>query len=97
MQRPSRILSESEAELKSFHDGHVHGLRWRRDLFTFSLDVQYILEWIAPIDNSAGYRFSICEARITFRDIDELRVSLDWSDAALDAQIDVVRALRGWI
>jgi hypothetical protein len=94
MKRPLRVLSESEAKPESFHDCHVHGLQWRRDRFTFSMDLQYILEWIAPSNGSADYRFSISEGRVTFRDVDDLKVSMDWSGAALDSQIASVRVLR---
>jgi hypothetical protein len=94
MKQPIRVLSESEARPESFHDCHVHGLQWRRDRFTFSMDLQYILEWIPPSDGAAGYRFSISEGRVTFRDVDDLKVSMDWSGAALDSQIASVRVLR---
>jgi hypothetical protein len=91
MARALRVLSESEASPESFHDCHVHGLHWRRDSFTFSMNLQYILEWVAPSDGSSGYRFSISEGELTFHDVDELKVSMDWSDAALDAEIAAVR------
>src|SRR5262245_16955568 len=94
MARPLRVLPESEASLESFHDCHVHGLHWRRDRFTFSLSLHYILEWITPTGGSSGYRFSVSEGQLTFRDVDELRVSMDWSGAALDAQIAAVRSLK---
>jgi len=87
-------MSESEAEPESFHDSHVHGLSWRRAEFAFSVDLQYILEWIEPSDISSGYRFSICEARLTFRDVDDLKISMDWLGAALDAQIDALRIVQ---
>jgi hypothetical protein len=92
--RPLRLLSESEASLESFHDCHVHGLRWRGDRFTFSLSLQYILQWITPTDGAPSYRFSISEGELMFRNVDELKVSLDWSGAALDAQIMSVQLLK---
>jgi hypothetical protein len=46
MHHPLRVLSESEAKLECFHDCHVHGLHWSDERFIFSLDLQYILEWI---------------------------------------------------
>ena len=91
--KPVRVLSEAEAPLESFHDCHIHGLRWRRDRFTFALDLQYILEWIKPSDGSS-YSFSISEARVTFQSVDGLIVSMDWSGAALDSQIGAVRVLE---
>jgi hypothetical protein len=94
MQRFTRILNESEADMESFHDCHAHGLRWRRDRFTFAMDIQYILEWLPPDAASSNYRFLICEARLSFRNVSDLRVSLDWSASALDAEIAAVRALQ---
>jgi len=79
---------------ESFHDCHVHGLYWRRDRFTFSMELQYILKWIQPIDGSSDYRFLISNGRVTFRNVDDLKVSMDWSGAALDSQIASVRVLE---
>jgi hypothetical protein len=86
-------LDETEATMESFHDCHVHGIHWRRSRFTFAMDLQYILEWIKSRDIGSGYNFLICEARLIFRSVDGLRVSMDWSGSALDAQIGVVRVL----
>jgi hypothetical protein len=92
MQRPLRVLTESEAQPQTFHDCHVHGIHWRRERFTFSMHLQYILEWLPPSDGSSAYRFSIAEAQVTFQDVDDLKVSMDWSGAALDSQIASLRA-----
>jgi hypothetical protein len=95
MQRPIRILSESEAKPETFHDCHVHGLHWRKDEFAFFLDLQYILEWIEPGQVSNGaYRFSICEAQLIFRSVSELKLSFDWSGSALDSEIQTIRILK---
>jgi len=95
MHSPLRVLSESEARLESFHDCHAHGLRWRADRFTFTVDLQYILEWIEPSNVSAGaYRFLVSEALLVFRGASELKVSMDWSGSALDSEIGAVRILR---
>lgn len=88
------VLSESEAKLESFHDCHAHGLHWSRDHFIFSIDLQYILEWIEPSGaSSGGYRFLVSEARLVFRGASELKVSMDWSGSALDSEIAGVRVL----
>ncbi len=90
-----RVLSESEAKPESLHDCHVHGLHWRRDHFTFALDLQYILEWLEPTAASSGaYRFLVSEARLVFRDANDLKVSMDWAGSALDSQIESMRELE---
>lgn len=95
MHRPFRALSESDAQLESFHDCHAYGLHWRPDRFTFSIDLQYILEWIEPSDASSGaYRFRVSEAQLVFRSASELKVTMDWSGSALDSEIASMRVLR---
>jgi hypothetical protein len=94
MKQPFRVLSESDAKPESFHDCHVHGLHWRRAQFTFTMDLQYILEWIKPSDDSSSYRFSVSDGRVTFLNVADLNVSMDWSGAALDAQIAVMRIVK---
>ena len=89
-----RVLSETEATPESFHDCHVHGVRWHRDSFSFSMDIQYILEWIPPADGVDHYRFSVAEAELTFRSVDELKITMDWTGSALDAQISTIRVLE---
>lgn len=95
MERPLHILSEADTGLEPFHDCHVHGLRWRRDRFTFSIDLQYIVEWIEPNEaSSRTYRFRVSEAQLVFRNASDPKVSMDWSGAALDAQIAALRVLE---
>lgn len=95
MSRPLRGLLESEAPLESFHDCHAHGLHWRQDRYTFSMDLQYILKWIEPEPPSSGsYRFLVSEARLVFHSASDLVVSLDWSGSALDSEIASMRVLR---
>ena len=89
-----RVLSETDATPESFHDCHVQGVRWHRDSFSFSMDMQYILEWIPPADGASGYRFSISEAELTFRSVDELKITMDWTGSAPDAQISSIRVLE---
>jgi hypothetical protein len=93
MRQPIRTLSEVEATLDSFHDCHVHGLAWQRDYFSFSLDLQYILQWIPPASATEGYSFLVADAQLTFQSSAEVRVAMDWMTSPLDAQIAAVRVL----
>jgi hypothetical protein len=91
-----RILGEANAT--TFHDCFVYGVGWDRKDWTyaFSVDLDYILEWLEPTSSSSGhYRFMVAEARLVFRDAKEMVVSLDWSGMRMgdsltyeDAQID---------
>jgi hypothetical protein len=52
------------------------------------------LEWIPPSDPSGGYSFSIAEARLIFRDVDDLKIVMDWAGTVLDVQIDRLRVVK---
>src|SRR5690242_1507365 len=78
MRQPIRTLSEDDAPLDSFHDCHFHGLGWQRDRFSFSLDLQYILQWIPPASATAGYSFLVAEAQLSFQSSAEVNVAIDW-------------------
>jgi hypothetical protein len=93
MRQPIRTLSEIDTPLDSFHDCHVHGLGWQRDRFSFSLDLQYILQWIPPASAPAGFSFLVAEAQLVFQSSAEVNVAIDWMTSALDAQIAAVRVL----
>jgi hypothetical protein len=87
MQRLVRTLNESEAPPDTFHDCHIHGVRWNRDRFTLSLYMQYIIEWIYPTNTHSAFQFLLCEARLIFSSVSELIVTMDWSGSALDCEI----------
>lgn len=87
-----QILSEAHASLTSLHDCHAYGISWKRDAFQFVIHLQYITRWTQP-ENSpdAPYRFHVSDARLEFSNVHDPRVSLDWSKAAIDAQISAAR------
>lgn len=67
----------------SWHDDTLYGLRlevgdvarddWRSELV---LDLDHIVEWVCGADRSA--RFRVAPATLTFHDVTDLRVALDW-------------------
>jgi hypothetical protein len=93
MRQAQRVLSEAEATLESFHDCHVHGLRWRGEQFAFYVDLQYILEWIQPTETTSTYQFRIAEGRLAFANADDVDISIVWKRAMLDAQIESINII----
>lgn len=90
---PLRILSEKDAD--NFHDCRIQGISWSQKDFTFTLDIQYIVEWIQPTEETQGnYQFRICEAELIFHNVRDPRLSIDWARARLDAVISEVRVLE---
>jgi hypothetical protein len=79
-----------ESAVASLHDCHVHGLRWHRDAYAFSLDLEYIAEWIRPAEGETSFRFRVAAATLTFESTSDVKVSFDWTRCAPDAVIDAL-------
>ena len=63
----------------SWHDNHVHGLRvveGSHGTGELILDLDYILEWLCEMD---GTKFKIVPVNLTFLEVCDLRVSLDYA------------------
>jgi hypothetical protein len=63
----------------SWHDNHVHALRivgGAHGSGELALDLDYILEWICDAD---GNRFRIIPVTLTFLEVTDLRISLDYA------------------
>ena len=76
---PAHHWTDQQFEEMSWHDNHVHALRIVEGVHgsgELVLDLDYILEWIC---NSDGNRFRITPATLTFLDVTNLRISLDYA------------------
>ena len=83
-----------------WHDNYVYGLAvslgdiergdWRSDLV---LDIDHIVEWVCEAETRP--RFRVAPATLTFHDVTDLRIDLDWGDsggrvAVSEASIHVI-------
>ena len=78
--------TDSDFEEMSWHDNHVHGIQVEVDnedhgTGILVLDLDHILEWIAPASPGEAVRFRIARARLTFYEISALRIEIDWASA----------------
>jgi len=63
----------------SWHDNHVHGLTihsGEHGTGELILDLDYILEWLPAVEGR--YKFVLAPANLCFRDVTDLRISLDY-------------------
>ena len=73
--------ADADIDQLGFHDVAVHAiafeasqpLSWGRLL----LDIDYLVEWIAPTSPSGHYSFRICPATLVFHDVQEATGDLD--------------------
>ena len=77
----------------SWHDNLVYGLRlnvgdsfkseWHSELV---LDIDHIVEWICGTDD--GARFRVAPASLTFHDVTDLRIAVDFGDSGCQTAIN---------
>lgn len=72
--------SQHDFDTMSWHDNHVHAMRiagGEHGAGELALDLDYILEWACDADGSA--RFLLLPAVLTFRQVTNLRMALDYA------------------
>lgn len=75
--------SDAHFDQMSWHDNHVHGLdicegQWGAG--KLSLDIDYILDWLPAEGGAVSFR--IAPARLTFSEVTDLRIDLDYASAS---------------
>lgn len=73
------VWTNDQFEEMSWHDNHVHALRiveGSHGAGRLILDLDYIVEWVR---HANGLRFRIIPATLTFVDVINLRVALDYA------------------
>jgi len=76
---PEQVWTHQQFEEMSWHDNHVHGLRiveGSHGAGELVLDLDFILEWNCGPD---GCKFQIVPAALTFLEVTNLRIALDWA------------------
>lgn len=81
-----KTASEHDFDDMSWHDNIIYGLRfdvgdasqgdWRHDLI---LDIDYIVEWVRG--GERGARFRVAPATLTFHEVTDLRINVDFGDS----------------
>lgn len=89
--KPLRVMLAEAAPPESFHDCYVHGLRWSQRSFSFIVDLDYIVQWVAPSEALGSYCFLVSRASLVFENADDVSVTIDWAGAGLEAQLSGLR------
>lgn len=76
--------TEADFDELSWHDCHVHGIellsgdRDQKDWTSgVALDLDFIARWTCGADGAA--RFEVAPATLTFHDVADLRIQIDWA------------------
>lgn len=87
--------SEADFERLSWHDDTIYGVRfdvgdsdrneWHSNLV---LDIDHIVEWLC--DEAGGARFRVAPANLTFHNVTDLKIAVDWGDSGCQVSIHPV-------
>lgn len=69
--------SEEDFTRMGWHDALVHAFSFQPSDGEFLLDLDYIVEWVAPAPGEASYRFWSAPATLVFSDVTDLRIELE--------------------
>lgn len=74
----------------SWHDNAIHGLRIAEGTDGCSgeliLDIDYIIEWLPPQSEENAFGFRIAPANLTFREVTDLVISIDYASSTAALQ-----------
>jgi hypothetical protein len=74
--------TDADFDTLSWHDNHVHGLRISAGQYgsgELVLDLDFIVEWVRS--DSGGVQFRIAPAWLTFHEVTNLNIQLDYRSA----------------
>ena len=87
--------TEADFDQLSWHDNYIYGFHiligdceqgdWRSD---WVLDIDYIVEWVCEKDG--GCQFRVAPATLTFHDVTDLRMAVDWGKSGFQTAIHEV-------
>jgi hypothetical protein len=82
---PQAMTTDRFADL-SWHDNAIHAFRIAEGddgcSGQLTLDIDYILEWIAPTDQDPGFSFIVSPADLVFRQVTHLLISIDYASCS---------------
>jgi hypothetical protein len=79
--------TERDFDPLGFHDCRITGIEWNDEAFELTLFIQYILQWVPQGAGEISYAFWISPTTLTFRNVEDPEVILQWHRLSLDCVI----------
>ncbi|OQA79341.1 MAG: hypothetical protein BWY32_01673 [bacterium ADurb.Bin243] len=70
----------------TWHDNFIHSIRLDAEKFALELDIDFIHDWIAG--DAENYSFLISPATLTFQNVSNLKIDIDWDGCSLEMAIE---------
>jgi hypothetical protein len=88
------VKNEEELKKLSFHDCFIYGMSWNAEKYSFSFDIDYILEWIDPKKSGDGYTFKVSKGTLIFENVSQIYIELDWGISLPTCQLEKISILE---
>jgi hypothetical protein len=86
LQLRKSFWTEEDFEELNWHDCTIYGIAFQSKVSNFTLDIDYICEWIKPEPNETSFKFQVAPAILIFENVYNLEIGIDSFD--LEVQID---------
>jgi hypothetical protein len=79
------VWTDDDFDRMGWHDARVWALAFLAETYEFVLDLDYIVEWVAPPPGEEYYEFWVVPATLVFENVTGLEIELEpFSDVSLD-------------
>lgn len=68
-----------------WHDNYIHAIRLDAEKFELILDIDFIHDWICG--EGENYKFLISPSTLSFQNVSNLKIDIDWKDCSLDMSV----------
>jgi hypothetical protein len=84
--------SEKDFDKMGWHDSHVYALAFNEEDFKLVLDIDYILEWVHPIENETYFKFWVAPATLVFKQVRDLNI--DFEGSSIEVEIEGIQRVE---
>jgi len=71
------VYTTKDFDILDWHDCKIYGLAFDDNTFRFYLDIDFIIEWINPLNDVDGYKFKLAPATLIFQNVWNLVFDID--------------------
>jgi hypothetical protein len=71
------IWTDNDYDQMGWHDSRVYAIAFDDKEFRFMLDIDYIFQWIHPLEGETYFKFWVAPVTLIFENIWDLKINID--------------------
>lgn len=84
------IWTDADFDDMGWHDSRLYSLSFPDENFEFSLDIDYIFQWVQP--TSISFQFWVSPCTLVFENVIDLKIDIDFSNSITISIIGIERS-----